>query len=117
MLRFAVCAAIMLTVPACSEKPTEENEDFRPPVVEARGDFLARQERRFERLDKDTDGKLVAAEFPQRRPERVAQLDGDKNGQVSHSEFIEGNIKRFDAMDVNKDADLSPEERVAARQD
>ena len=117
MLRIALCAAMIVTVPACSETPNEENEDFRPPVVEARGDFLARQERRFERLDKDSDGKLVTAEFPRRRPERVAQLDGDKNGHVSHSEFIEGNLKRFDAMDANKDADLSPEERVAARPD
>lgn len=115
MLRIALCAAIMLTVPACSGNADEDSDGFRPPVVEARGDYMARQERRFARLDHNSDGVIASDELPGRRPERVSDLDGDRNGKVSKSEYVEGSLKRFDAMDANKDGDVTPEERTTAR--
>ena len=118
MIRVFVIAALAAATAACSNEPADEDtEGFSPPVVEARGDFEQRQERRFRRLDADSDGVLAVSELPRRRPERVGRLDTSKDGLVSRNEFMTGRLARFDAMDKNGDREVTPEERRAAPTD
>lgn len=115
-MRMILTLAGMLALAGCSTQPEvneDELEDFSPPTVQVRTDVVQRQQRRFERLDKNKDGFIAPDEYPKRRPERVATLDGDKDGKVSRSELVEGSLKRFDSIDANKDGQITPEERRA----
>lgn len=109
-------AAISLILAACSADPKatdEELEEFEPPTVEVRGDVVPRQQRRFERLDRNKDGYATKDEIPARLTERVMRYDADGDGKVSRSEMVEGALTRFDRLDTNKDGQVTPEERAA----
>lgn len=113
VLILSLCAVLA----ACSEQPRaseEELEDYNPPTVQIRGDVIPRQERRFDRLDKNNDDVLTPDEYPERRPERLRRFDVNNDGKVTRSELIEGALDRFDTLDANKDQQVTPQERQAA---
>lgn len=108
--------AIGLALAACAKQPKateEELEEFEPPTVEVRGDVVPRQQRRFERLDKNQDGHATSDEIPARLTERVMRYDANGDGKISRSEMVEGALARFDRLDTNKDGQVTPEEREA----
>lgn len=116
-MRFVLILSLAAALAACSNTPKatdEELEDYNPPTVQVRGDVVPRQERRFERLDKNKDGVLTPDEYPKRNPDRFARFDADGNGKVTKSELVEGALDRFDAFDANKDQQVTPQERQAA---
>ncbi len=119
-MRLAIVGLAVLAA-ACGGKAERAEADanaagFVPPSVTSRIDYGTRQERRFERLDKDGDGVLAAAELPRATP-RLLLLDRNRDGEITSSEFSEGQMNRFDAMDLNKDGTLTSDERVEAREE
>lgn len=113
-----IAAVMLLSLAACAKQADgDEAEDFRPPTVQERADVAPRQQKRFERLDRNADGFLTSDEYPERRPERTAALDGNQDGKVSKAEFVEGAVARFDALDADKNGQVTPEERRARRGD
>ncbi|KQM64349.1 hypothetical protein ASE75_10255 [Sphingomonas sp. Leaf17] len=89
--------------------------DFVPPSVMSRLDFGSAQERRFQRLDRNADGKITNDELPRGDNSRLLALDRDGNGEIGSVEFSEGALARFDAMDLNKDGTVTSEERETSR--
>jgi hypothetical protein len=110
----------MLPAGACSNKAeTQAAADanaagFVPPSVISRVDYGTQQDRRFARLDRDSDDVLTRAELP-RVDSRLLALDRNKDGEITSSEFGEGQMTRFDAMDLNRDGTLTSDERVESR--
>lgn len=88
--------------------------DFTPPAVTSRLDWGGQQERRFNRLDRNSDGKLTDVEFP-RVDSRLVRADANGDGEVTKIEFTEGAMARFDRMDLNRDGTVTSEERETSR--
>lgn len=109
-----VALALGVALAGCSNEPKasqQQLEEFEPPIVGVRGDVVPRQQARFARLDKNSDGVITKDEWPPARIDRFEALDTNKDGKVSRSEMVEGALARFDALDVNKDGQITPEER------
>lgn len=88
--------------------------DFVPPAVTSRLDWGGRQERRFNTLDRNVDGKLTRDEWP-RANSRIAGYDANKDGEITKGEFSEGVMARFDRMDLNRDGTVTSEEQDTTR--
>lgn len=123
-LLMALATGLLLTGPAFAE-------DAPPPPktphrhIDANGDgridraeSASLETRLFQRLDRNQDGVLNAADTPPPVPspqERFAQLvkeaDTDGDGVVSLNEFkAKGNI-RFDSLDADRNGVLTADER------
>lgn len=112
--RLIIGVALAAGVAACG-KAIDENESagFRPPASQRRADFEASLERRFNRMDRNTDGAIEMSEV-RRRPERIRMLDADGDGEVTRGEFTSQSLARFDRADVNRDGTLTAQEREAS---
>lgn len=118
--RLVVACAAM--VAACSGAAPEENAEreaalanYVPPYVLSRLDFGGVVERRFRRLDRNEDDRLVPSELPSPRAARVMRFDTNNDGAVSNEEWSEGMLKRFDTQDLNHDGTVTSDEREKAR--
>lgn len=115
-MRPILTLSVAAVLAACSNQPEasdEELEEFNPPTVLLRGDVVPRQQRRFERLDKNNDDVLTPDEYG-RRSERLRRFDANNDGKVTKSELVEGALNRFDSQDANKDQQVTPQERQTA---
>ena len=118
MRGWLVLAALLAV--ACSNKAEKQAAadakaaNFVPPLVVTRIDYGTLQERRFARLDRDSNDVLTRTELP-RVDSRLLALDRNGDGEITSSEFGEGQMARFDRMDLNKDGTLTSDERVEAR--
>lgn len=83
---------------------------FVPPAVMSRLDWGGQQERRFNDLDRNADGKLTPDEFP-RANSRIQLADANRDGEVTKGEFNTAALARFDRMDLNKDGTVTSEEQ------
>lgn len=93
-----------------------DGTEFTPPTTTSRLDYGSRMERRFQRMDANSDGKVVAAELPAGRGERqMKRLDTSGDGAIDSAEWTTGMMARFDRQDVNKDGSLTSEERGRRR--
>ncbi len=119
-MRLVLGACALMALAGCSKNEAAANADaaaatFVPPSVTSRLDFGGAQERRFQRLDRDADGKITNDELPRGDNSRLLMLDRDRNGEIGSVEFSEGTMARFDAMDLNKDGTVTSEERETSR--
>lgn len=87
---------------------------FTPPAVTSRLDWGGQQERRFNQLDRNADGKLTDDEFP-RVDTRLVNADANGDGEITKGEFSERAMDRFDRMDLNRDGTVTSEEQETSR--
>ena len=90
-----------------------------------RADFAASRVSRFQQLDRNHDGYLDEADFPQGlgmfRPKAarigrmLAMFDTDHDDRISLNEFIAGSMHLFDEADTNHDGVLTLAEARAAQ--
>lgn len=97
-----------------------------------RDEFLARPEQMFDRLDKDHNGTISAAElqqiradgeqrreqFQQRREQARANrphMDANSDGSISRSEYDAMGASMFQRLDTNGDGQITQAEAEAAR--
>jgi hypothetical protein len=73
-------------------------------------DPLTREQRRFDRLDHDRDGRITANEMLAPRAAAFRKLDLDHNNLLSFQEWSVRTSKRFSGADGNHDGALSREE-------
>ena len=63
---------------------------------------ISREEKRFDRSDKDKDGKIVLAELTTPRRKAFAKLDKNGNGSLSFEEWAVKTIDKFKGADKDR---------------
>lgn len=74
-----------------------------------------REEKRFARYDKDSDGKVSREEFLTARRKAFAKLDANGDGKLSFDEWSAKTTDRFAKADGDKSAALTAEEFATTR--
>ena len=74
-----------------------------PPAADAR----SREQRRFDRADRDNDGRVTLEEMTWQRRRNFQRLDADRNGQLSFEEWASATLRRFAQADANNDRALN----------
>ena len=67
----------------------------------------SREEKRFDRADRDNDGKIVMAELLQPRRKSYAKLDKDRDGKLSFEEWAHTTIDKFTGADADRNRILT----------
>ncbi|GAA4007187.1 EF-hand domain-containing protein [Sphingomonas humi] len=81
--------------------------DFRaPPLASPK----SREEKRFNRADKDDDGRITSAELFEPRRKAFAKLDRDGNGALSFEEWAVKTVDKFASADRDRSGWLTPAE-------
>lgn len=78
----------------------------RPPSADAR----TKEQRRFDRNDKDKNGRIALEEMYQPRRRAFARLDRNGDGRLSFEEWAVRTSTRFGQADRNRDGALTREE-------
>ena len=76
-----------------------------PPAPEA--DAKSKEEKRFDRADKNEDGKITLAELVEPRRKPFAKLDVNNDGRLSFEEWAVKTIDKFKDADVDRSAALT----------
>lgn len=74
-----------------------------PPSADAR----TREQRRFDRADRDNDGRITLEEMTWQRRRNYQRLDADRNGQLSFEEWASATLRKFAQADANSDRALN----------
>jgi EF hand len=90
-----------------------------PPAADARD----REQRRFDRVDRDNDGRVTLDEMVYGRRRAYTRLDTNHDGQLSFEEWAARTLQKFGEVDANHDRSLNrpefaataPRRRPAAR--
>ena len=67
----------------------------------------SREEKRFNRADKDDDGRIVAEEMLQPRRKAFAKLDKNGDGRLAFEEWAHTTIGKFHGADADRNGQLS----------
>ena len=71
-----------------------------PPAADAR----TREQRRFDRADRDNNGSVTLEEMTFQRQRNFQRLDADHNGQLSFQEWAASTLRKFGDADANRHA-------------
>jgi hypothetical protein len=90
-----------------------------PPSADER----TREQRRFDRADRDNDGRVTLEELTYGRRRNFARLDTNHDGRLSFEEWAARTLERFATADGDRDralnraefATTAPRRRTAAR--
>jgi EF hand domain-containing protein len=84
------------------------------PIGQApEADPKSKEEKRFDRADKNKDGKITLAELVEPRRKAYAKLDLDRSGTLSFEEWAVKTIDKFNDADGDKTAFLTRLEYAA----
>ena len=67
----------------------------------------SREEKRFNRADKNKDGKIVLDELLQPRRKPFAKLDRNGDGRLSFEEWAATTVKKFQGADADRNGQLT----------
>ena len=110
--------------PAPAVETADAGIDSGTPATPPSADDRTREQRRFDRADRDNDGRITLVELTYPRQRAFARLDTNHDGRLSFEEWAVRTLTKFSTADANHDAALSREEfattaphrRPAARQ-
>ena len=71
------------------------------------GDPKSKEEKRFDRADKNEDGKITLAELVEPRRKPFAKLDVNGDGRLSFEEWAVKTIDKFKDADADRSAALT----------
>lgn len=94
--------------------PTEDGEGMLGPAL-PEVDEDTREERRFNRLDRNRDNQISRSEALQPRVAAFRKLDRDRNNLLSFEEWAVATSNRFKGADANGDAALTRQEFATTR--
>ena len=75
----------------------------RPPSADAR----TREQRRFDRADRDDDGRITLEELYHPRRAAFARLDANRDGRLAFEEWATATSRKFAGADGNRDGALT----------
>lgn len=108
-----------------SAAPSEAGEDDSLPTADGDGlqgpalphaSEATREQRRFDRFDKDRDGRITRAEMLAPRVKDFRKLDTDGNNLLSFDEWAVGTANKFRAADADGDGALTRPEFTTTKQ-
>lgn len=85
----------------------EEGGDGEGPAPPPAADTRNKEQRRFDRADKDKNGVIVLEELYQPRRRAFARLDKNNDGRLSFEEWAVRTSTRFAEADRNRDRQLN----------
>ena len=91
----------------------EVADQIGPAPPEARE--LTREQRRFARYDRDSDGRISRVEMLSTRTDAFRKLDKDGNNLLTFEEWAVATSDRFAKADEDRNGRLSPEEFATTR--
>jgi len=114
-------------VAAIPEAPPEVGapaDTSAPPRTPPSADERTREQRRFDRVDRDNDGKITLAELAYPRQRAFQRLDANHDGRLSFEEWAGRTLQKFaeadadhnDALTRAEFATTAPRRRTPARQ-
>lgn len=74
-----------------------------PPAADAR----TREQRRFDRADRDNDGNVTLEEMTWQRRRNFQRLDANHDNQLSFEEWASSTLRKFATADANHDRALN----------
>jgi hypothetical protein len=80
-----------------------------PPAADAR----TREQRRFDRADRDNNGNVTLEEMTYQRRRNYQRLDANHDGQLSFEEWASATLRKFAEADANHDRALNRTEFAA----
>ncbi|HTU12622.1 MAG TPA: histidine kinase [Allosphingosinicella sp.] len=95
-----VPAAPAQTASAAADVPVTPGQ---PPAADAR----TREQRRFDRADRDNDGRVTVEEMTWQRRRNYQRLDANNDGQLSFEEWAAATLRKFAEADSNRDRALN----------
>lgn len=96
------------TPPSAAARTAETTDGDEPALPEA--SVRSREQKRFDRYDKDRDGRITRDEYLVARRKAFAKLDTNSDGRLSFDEWAIKTTKRFAEADRDRSAAMSPEE-------
>ncbi len=94
-------------LPPPPDKPSVPSMIAKKPEVPPAATPKSREEKRFNRSDRDNDGKIVLEELLQPRRKSYAKLDKDGDGKLSFTEWAHTTIDKFNGADSNRNGQLT----------
>jgi hypothetical protein len=88
------------------DAPSAQGRPRRPPSAPER----SKEERRFNRADRNNDGRVSREELLQPRQKAFQRLDANRNGSLSFEEWAARSITKFGTADANRDGALTRQE-------
>ena len=91
--------------PAASATPSmiANKQPLEAPEAPAR----SREEKRFDRSDKDKNGRITKDELLQPRRKAYAKLDANRDGRLSFEEWAHTTIDKFAGADSDRNGQLT----------
>jgi len=86
--------------------PSGTRRPNRPPQASEK----SKEERRFDRADKNNDGRVTREEMLQPRMKAYQRLDTNKNSSLSFEEWAVRTATKFGEADSNRDGNLTRQE-------
>jgi Ca2+-binding EF-hand superfamily protein len=125
-----VAAGLVAAVSAAAESrfgpgAMLEGADTNSDGMVVRDEFLAARAGVFTRMDRNSDGFVDKADWPEGRPEgghsdRAAKMhermDADSDGKISKDEFVNSATPMFDRLDADHNSVLDAKEIEAAKE-
>ncbi len=95
-----------------------------PPAMPPAADSRTKEQKRFDRADRDKDGEIRLEELYQPRRRAFARLDTNGDGRLSFEEWAIKTAEKFAGADSNRDGKLdraeyattAPRRKTAPRQ-
>ena len=105
LFRGAAAPDVKTPPPARAAGVTAANDPL--PDEAPSADERTREQKRFDRIDKDKNGEVSRDEFFALRRKLFAKMDTDHDGKLSFDEWAVKGIKRFNDADADKSGTLS----------
>lgn len=102
------------TLSADDEIPTEDGDGLRGADLPG-ADPVTREQKRFDRVDRNRDGRISRNEMMAQRAAAFRKLDTDHNNLLSFEEWAVVTSNRFKGADANGDAELTRAEFASTR--
>ena len=101
--------APLAAMPAVAATASDEGQTVADPVV-PEATAKTREEKRFNRYDKDRNGAITRDEYLASRRKAYAKLDKDGNGSLSFDEWAVKSETKFATADADKSGAMNAKE-------
>jgi len=96
--------------PVARTAEAEAGADSGSPAEPPAADERTREQRRFDRADRNRDGRVTLDELTYARHRAFARLDTNHDGRLSFEEWAVRTLQKFSTADANHDNALNREE-------